>query len=67
MESLYHTYVLYSDVHSKTYVGFTSDLAGRLDAHNHPQNKGWTKRYQPWVLLYSESFPTKSAAMHREL
>ncbi len=67
MEAIFYTYVLYSEVHCKTYVGYTSNLIGRVEAHNHPQNKGWTKRHQPWILIYSESFPTKSAAMHREL
>ena len=50
----------------KTYVGFTSNINARLIAHNHLENKGWTKRYQPWSVLYTESFETKGEAMARE-
>ena len=64
---MFTVYILKSVMfEGKTYVGFTSDLSSRLFAHNHPQNKGWTKRYQPWEILYFEFFDTKKEAMIRE-
>jgi putative endonuclease len=63
---MFYVYLLYSSTFNKTYVGFTSDLESRLMAHNHVKNKGWTKRYQPWEVIYTEKFETKQAAMLRE-
>jgi putative endonuclease len=63
---MFFVYILYSSQFDKTYVGFTSDLQGRLSAHNHPQNKGYTKRFQPWEMLISEECESKSEVMERE-
>jgi putative endonuclease len=49
---MHFAYCLYSELHKKTYDGQTSNLLGRLEAHNHVSNKGYTKRYQPWVIIY---------------
>ena len=38
----------------------------RLYAHNHESNKGWTKSYRPWEIIYTEKFETKFLAMKRE-
>jgi putative endonuclease len=48
------------------YVGRTSNLNGRLSAHNHASNKGYTKRYQPWVIIYWEEFDSINEANKRE-
>lgn len=63
---MYYTYVLYSPRHDKIYVGYTSNLQGRLDSHNIFSQKGWTINFRPWDLLYSEQYPTKQEAMKRE-
>ena len=48
-----------------TYVGWTNDVARRLDQHN--SGKGArTTRGRTWVLLHSESFETRNEAMSRE-
>jgi putative endonuclease len=48
-----------------TYVGWTTDVARRLAAHN--SGKGArTTRGRVWVLLHSEWFPTRRQAMSRE-
>ena len=48
-----------------TYVGWTHDVARRLDQHN--SGKGArTTRGRTWVLLHSEAFATKAEAMSRE-
>ena len=63
---MYFTYVLYSPTSDKIYIGFSSDLTNRLIAHNDSRNAGWSSRYQPWKLLYSEEYSTKSEAIARE-
>ena len=64
---MFWTYILYSSDYEKYYIGFTHDLEGRLIAHNHPKNKGYTKRFQPWIIVYSKSFNAKKEAMDFEL
>ena len=48
-----------------TYVGWTTDLARRLQQHNAGSGARSTRGRQ-WVLLYSESCNEKRAAMSRE-
>ncbi|RKY53390.1 MAG: hypothetical protein DRP89_06275 [Candidatus Neomarinimicrobiota bacterium] len=48
---MYTTYVLYSEKYDKIYIGFTSNLEGRLLAHNELSTKGWTVRFRPWRLF----------------
>ena len=63
---MYTVYVLYSEKHNKIYVGFTSDIEGRMLSHNVLGTKGWTIKYRPWVLVYKEEYQTKKEAMMRE-
>ena len=63
---MYTVYVLYSEKFNKIYVGYTSCLEQRLLSHNNLGKKGWTIRFRPWILIYSEIFPTKQEAMKRE-
>ena len=63
---MFTVYVLHSQRFDKIYIGYTSDIEKRLFAHNHPSNKGWTKSFQPWEIIYSEEFETKEEAMDRE-
>jgi putative endonuclease len=63
---MYHVYILYSQSHQKTYVGFTSDLEERLKSHNYYSKKGWTIRYRPWIVIYTEMYNDKKSAMARE-
>ncbi len=63
---MFSVYVLYSLTFKKIYIGYTSNLEKRLIAHNHLGNKGWTKKFQPWVLIYCEKFENKYEAILRE-
>ena len=63
---MYTVYVLYTRLYAKTYVGFTSDLSGRLRSHNELGQKGWTMKYRPWELVFTEEYGRKSEAMARE-
>jgi putative endonuclease len=63
---MFTVYVLYSPSSNKTYTGYTSDIDSRLRSHNVMANKGFTVKYRPWVLIYSEEFSTKTDAIKRE-
>ena len=63
---MYTVYVLYSSLYSKIYIGYTSDLQARLLSHNELGKKGWTIRYRPWTLIYTEEYSVKSQALLRE-
>ncbi len=63
---MFLVYILFSKKHDKIYVGYTSDLERRIISHNHEKNKGWTKNYQPWEIVYTEEFDTKGDALQRD-
>ncbi len=65
---MHYVYILYStNEHSprRFYVGETSNLRGRLVAHQQ-QKSIWTNRFGPWILLYYEAYAAKEDAQHRE-
>ena len=66
MEDSFTVYVLYSIKHDKIYIGFTANMEQRLLSHNALGKKGFTLKYRPWKLVYSENFKTKPEAMKRE-
>jgi putative endonuclease len=49
----------------RTYVGWTTDLDRRLEAHNNGTGAKST-RGRRWTLLYAERFETRGDAMSRE-
>jgi putative endonuclease len=57
---------LYSKDYQKTYVGFTSNLLERFKSHNSIGKKGWTIKYRPWIVIYTEFFKEKVSAMKKE-
>jgi putative endonuclease len=63
---MFTVYALYSPGFNKIYIGYTSDLASRLESHNKFARKGYTIHFRPWQLIYSEEFATKFEAMQRE-
>ena len=63
---MYTVYALYSPSHQKIYIGYTSNLEQRLLSHNSLGKKGWTIKFRPWELAYTEEFDTKKEAMRRE-
>ena len=63
---MFTTYVLYSSLYDKIYIGYSSNVKQRLSAHNDKNNEGWTKRYQPWEIIYREDYSSKAEAMRRE-
>jgi len=63
---MFRVYVLYSSAHNKIYIGYTENLEARLKSHNELGEKGWTKNYRPWILVYAEEYATKREAIVRE-
>jgi putative endonuclease len=63
-----HTvYILYSKKFDKIYIGYTSNLERRFLSHNVLGRKGWTIKFRPWEIIYTEEFSNKQDAMKREL
>jgi len=61
-----YTYILYSAILDRYYVGSTRDeLAERLRRHN-ANHKGFTGKVSDWVLVYSEPYDAYEAAYSRE-
>ena len=63
---MFTVYVLYSEKYNKIYIGYTSNIENRMLSHNELSNKGYTKKFRPWILAYSEEFESKKEAMKRE-
>ena len=63
---MFTVYVLYSEKYNKIYIGYTSDMEKRFRSHNELGTKGWTVKFRPWKIVYTERFETKSSAMKRE-
>ena len=63
---MYTVYVLYSENYDKIYIGFTSNLEQRFLSHNELSKKGYTVKYRPWKIIYTENFENKKEALKRE-
>jgi putative endonuclease len=48
------------------YTGWTIDVEKRVKAHNAGRGARYTRMHGPVKLVYSESHPTRAAAMQRE-
>lgn len=60
-----YVYILGSENGGRTYVGWTTDLAVRLNRHNSGRGAKSTRGGR-WFLLYAERYRTRSDAMSRE-
>ncbi len=61
-----YTYILYSEALDRYYIGYcTTSVEERLSSHlsNH---KGFTAKAKDWIIVYTESFDTKTEAYARE-
>jgi putative endonuclease len=63
---MFTVYVIYSEKYNKIYIGYTSNIDQRLLSHNELGKTGFTIKYRPWKLIYTEFFSEKSEAMKRE-
>ena len=64
---MFFTYIL-ENPDGKFYIGHTDDLEQRLANHNRVDKNGgkFTRKNEPWKLVWTEPKPTRSAAMQRE-
>ncbi len=62
----YFVYVLWSASARRFYIGISENPAKRVEQHNRSQ-RGWSARYAPWRLVYSEEHGGYSTAKRREL
>ena len=62
----YFVYIIYSSALDQHYTGHTENLEDRMFRHNNSGSKA-TKKTNDWNLVYTETFETKSEAVHREL
>ena len=62
----YTTYILFSGIKNKYYIGFTSNLEERIIRHNQ-KSKGFTGNVNDWEVVYIEKYETKELAQQREL
>ena len=60
-----YVYILCSTDGQRTYVGWTTDLDKRLEAHNAGKGAKST-RGRSWRLCYAERFKNRGEAMSRE-
>jgi putative endonuclease len=63
---MFTVYVLYSKDYDKIYIGFTANLEQRFLSHNKLGKKGWTIKFRPWEIVYTEEISEKSVALKRE-
>ena len=63
---MYYLYILYSQSARKYYVGSSNDISRRLLEHNDVESSHYTKRHQPWKLVYAEKYVSKTFAIQRE-
>lgn len=61
----YIVYVLYSLKDKKLYIGYSSDVFGRLKQHNEGENTS-TKFRRPLKLIFYEGYLYKEDAIRRE-
>lgn len=60
-----YTYILWSNIIQKYYIGSTNNIARRIKEHNSGKS-GYTKKGIPWKLIKTEEYQTKKEAYKRE-
>ena len=63
---MFQMYILLSEKTGKFYIGSTGNLEDRLSRHSSGRSKA-TFSGQPWKLIWTEVFETRSAAYKREM
>jgi putative endonuclease len=59
-------YILYSESRDRYYIGSCADVVQRLIRHNAGATLS-TKSGRPWKVVYTETQPTKTEALKREI
>jgi len=59
-------YILYSQSRDRYYIGSCANVEQRLIRHNAGATLS-TKSGRPWLVVYTETHPTKTEALKREI
>ena len=59
-------YIIQHDVFGRLYIGTTTNLEQRLEAHNSGLNKSTKIKSGSWVLVYAEAYRSRDDAIRRE-
>ncbi|MFS4494145.1 GIY-YIG nuclease family protein [Maribacter sp. 2308TA10-17] len=62
----YYIYIVTNKNHTVLYVGMTNNLKLRLEQHQSKNNKGFTKKYSTYKLVYFEKTQYVNNAIKRE-
>ncbi len=63
---MYSVYIIYSFSLDKYYIGYTEDVAQRLQQHNEGISS-FTSKASDWILKYTVAFENRALAHQREL
>jgi putative endonuclease len=63
---MFYTYILYSKIIDKYYVGSCQNVQERLQDHLNSRSK-YTKQAKDWELKYFETFSSRSEAYQSEM
>ena len=63
---VFYVYILASKKNGTLYIGVTNDIARRVFEHRNGKGNSFTRRYGVFRLVYFETFPTATEAIHRE-
>lgn len=59
-------YILTNPTRTVLYIGMTTDLSSRIDAHKLSAVEGFAKKYNCKTLVYFEVTPDRDTALFRE-
>ncbi|MDO8515731.1 MAG: GIY-YIG nuclease family protein [bacterium] len=63
---MYYVYVLENQVDKSWYIGFTTDVEKRTEAHNNGNGARITSMKRNWKRIYQEGYLDKMDALGRE-
>ena len=67
MNKLFYVYIIENSLSHAWYIGFSTDVARRLDEHNQRIGSRFTRKAKgDWSLIYLEGYFNKSDALGRE-
>ena len=63
---MFYTYIIFSKTLNKYYTGSCENIDNRLNDHLNSRSK-FTKTAKDWILVYFETFGSRSLALKREM
>ena len=64
---MFKVYILFSAKINQYYTGSTGNISDRLSRHNGGRSAATKKGAPDWVIVYTESYETRSEAVQREM